>query len=234
MYRSSSGFKSLFWGILLERKILPKWLLNKLLSVVTYSKKKKKKGFTSTWFEITLELPHRDWMFQALQVIVCQKRCNNHLLILVYPKCILVNGIHDGEGQFGFSRSPMRVTEVADRGNSIIWWFFQVLNLIHLDLPAPFASLLSVSARTAYYFMVPIRIFWIWQRLRIQRGLECSRKSFLFASTWFSLYLYSCYDWRWSIMKVAGLSIQWVVGRLNWPRSVGWQSLISTRSRAFR
>jgi hypothetical protein len=48
------------------------------------------------------------------------------------------------------------VTEVADCGNSIIlqiypWTIFQVFDFIHLDLPAPFASSLSGSARTAYY-----------------------------------------------------------------------------------
>ena len=45
-----------------------------------------------------------------------QKRYKNHLLIVVHPKRILVNGIHDGEGQLGI----FTVTEVADLGNSKI------------------------------------------------------------------------------------------------------------------
>ena len=216
----------------------------------SYSKKKKKKGFISTWVWSTRDWPHsRGWMFLANfcnnTSEALQKRCNNYLLILFHPKrisSILETASTSAKANLGSSRFLLKVTEVADCGKSILGLalplddFFKFsISSTYIDLPAPFASPLSVSARAAYYPIVPMRILWTWQCLRIPGGLKRrTRKSFLFASTWFSLYLYSCYDWRWSVMKVAGLSIQWVVGRLNWPRSVGWQSLISTRSRAFR
>ena len=110
------------------------------------------------------------------------------------------------------------MTEVADRGNSIIEldnFSRFLISSTYIDLPAPFASPLSVAAKAAYCPMVSMRTLWAWHRLRIPGGLErSSRKSFLFASTWFSPYLYLCYYWRWSIMKMASLSYQQVIERL--------------------
>ena len=150
----------------------------------SYLKKKKKKGFISTWvwnytWYTTLRL-NVSGQFLALQVIVCQQRCNNYLLILFYPKrisSILENGIHNGEGQLGI----FTIASFEGDGSSRSWEFHQrfcqVLNLIHLDSPAQFELPLTVYTRAAYYPMVPMRISWTWQCLRIPGGLECSKQT---------------------------------------------------------